>query len=77
MTRQATAFLLIAALAGCAINPAVPDAGTLERVKYDQRRELTRQCMHNVHEQRSRINARMHYQPVASQCRALARRAVP
>ncbi|MDH3640926.1 MAG: hypothetical protein OES38_02455 [Gammaproteobacteria bacterium] len=76
MKTQATTAYLLIALTGCAIVPPVPAEGTLERAKYDQRRELTRACMHNVHKQRSKIAARTHMPPVAAQCREMAERAV-
>ena len=76
MKRQAITAMLLAALTGCAINPIVPAFGTLERAKYDQRQALTRTCMHNVHQQRSKVAARLQPLPVAAQCRELAERAV-
>ena len=76
MKRQATTALLLAALTGCAISPDVPAIGTLERAMYDQRQALTRACMHNVHEQRSKDHARMQYPFVARRCGELARRAL-
>jgi len=76
MKRQATTAFVLAILTGCAINPHSPAVGTLERAKYDQRQALTRACMHNAHKQRSKVNARMQFSPVASRCRRLAIRAV-